>query len=167
MAGVVSAVKKRTTKNNSLMAYVTLEDDSGSMELICFQRALDNGGSYIQDNAALLVRGRISVRDEKEPQIMADTIRPLSDLDAPGHALAPKEKAPEPPQSKKLFLRLDSTNAKAMRRVELLLTMFPGDDPLVIYFPDIKKQRSARCIIHPALVSELKELYGDDNVVVK
>ena len=165
VAGVVSSVKKRTTKNNSMMAYVMLEDDSGSLELICFQRALDNGGNYIQDNAALLVKGRISVRDEKEPQIMVESIRPLSDLDTPAQSLPTAEAAPQP--GKKLFLRLDSSDAAALRRVELLLTMFPGDDSLVIYFPDIKKQRSARCVIHPTLIAELKELYGEENVVVK
>lgn len=49
------------------------------MELMAFQKVLDESGGYIAENAALLVRGRISVRDEKEPQLMVDSIRPLSD----------------------------------------------------------------------------------------
>ena len=63
LAGVVQSVKTRPTKNNSLMSYVTLEDDSGSMELIAFQKALDSCGDCLKENNALLVRGRISVRD--------------------------------------------------------------------------------------------------------
>ena len=80
VAGVVQSSKTRTTKSNTLMSYITLEDDTGSMELIAFQRALDEGGGYIRDNAALVVKGRISVRDEKEPQLMVDSIRPIADL---------------------------------------------------------------------------------------
>ena len=84
VAGVIDSHRTRTTKNNSLMCYVQLEDDSGTMELIVFQKALDLCGSYIVDNQAVLVRGKISVRDEKEAQIMVDSIRPLSDLNTPG-----------------------------------------------------------------------------------
>ncbi len=159
ICGVVSSYKTRTTKNNSMMAYVTLEDDSGFMELICFQRALDSGGTYIKDNAALIVRGRISVRDEKEPQLMVDSIRPLTDLEPlPGM---------EEKREKKLFLKLQSSDAKTLRRIELMLQMFEGKDTMVQYFADIKKQRSCTCLIHQAFVKELKEMLGEENVVVK
>ena len=161
VAGIVSNIKKRTTKTNTMMAYVNLEDDSGFIELICFQRALDNGGNYLQENAAVLVRGRISVRDEKEPQIMADAIRPLSDLDP---AAGP---AAQPEKNRTLYLRLNSTDAAALRRVDLLLEMFPGEDTMVQFFADLKKQRSTSCLIHPALVRELQEKLGEENVVVK
>ena len=147
-----------------MMAYVTLEDDSGSMELLAFQKALDAGGGYIADNAALVVSGRISVRDEKEAQVMVDTIRPLSDLGALPAASAHMQ---EKKEQRKLFLRMDSTNTAGLRRLELLLSMFPGEDTLVTYFPNLKKQRSARCVIHDALVDELKERFGDENVVIK
>ena len=167
IAGVVSAYKTRTTKNNSMMAYVTLEDDSGSIELVVFQRVLDTGGAFIRDNAVLLVKGRVSMRDEKEPQITVDSIRPLSDLDSlPAQPKAPEILLPgEAPR--KLYLKLISTDKKMLRRIDLLLEMFIGKDIMVQYFSDIKKQRSTGCLIHPALVRELKELLGEENVVVK
>lgn len=156
VAGVVGAHRTRATRNNSMMAYVTLEDDSGSLELVVFQRALDSGGGYIRDNAALLVRGRISARDEKEPQITVDAIRPLSDLDG----LRPAASV------RKLFVRLPSTDGKNLRKLELLLKFFPGSDRLVLFFPDLGKQRSAPCQIHPALLAELRERLGEENVVL-
>ena len=85
VAGIVSAARTRTTKNNTLMSYITLEDDTGDMELIAFQKVLELSGELIVENAALLVDGRISLRDEKEPQLMVDAIRPLTeDLDILG-----------------------------------------------------------------------------------
>ena len=160
VAGVVGAHRTRATKNNSLMAYVTLEDDSGALELVVFQRALDAGGGYIQDNAPLLVRGRISARDEKDPQITVDSIRPLSDLD-------PIQARPAPPPGRKLYVKVPSTDAKALRRLDLLLEMFPGKDRLVLFHPDLGKQKSAPCLVHNALVEDLKERLGEENVVVK
>ena len=81
IAGVISAYRTRTTRNNTLMAYVTLEDGTGTMELLCFSRVLEESGSYIRENNAVLVQGKISVRDEKEPQLMADGVQPLSQLE--------------------------------------------------------------------------------------
>ncbi|MBE7017162.1 MAG: DNA polymerase III subunit alpha [Ruminococcaceae bacterium] len=161
VCGVVSSYKTRATKNNSMMAYVTLEDDSGFMELICFQKALDNGGSYIKDNAALTVRGRISVREDKEPQLMVDTIRPLAE------GIGQLTSEVKGRKEKKLYLKLNSGDEKMLRRIEIILRMFEGKDMMIQYFADIKKQRSCSCLVHPALVSELKELLGEENVVVK
>ena len=54
VAGVISTYKTRTTRNNTLMAYVSLEDDTGGMELLVFARALDQSGGYIRENQAIL-----------------------------------------------------------------------------------------------------------------
>ena len=160
VAGVVASARTRMTKNNTLMSYVQLEDDSGTMELMAFQRALDQGGAYIKDNAALVVKGRISVRDEKEPQLMVESIRPISDLDAPG------EKAP-PPQDRKLWVKVKSAKDPVLERIRLILTMFPGTQQMILYCEAEKKRIGARCLIHEGLVLELEELLGKENVVVK
>ena len=78
----------------------------------------------------------------------------------------PQGKLPAEAQ-RKLYLKLSSTDGKMLRRIDLLLEMFIGNDVMVQYFADIKKQRSTGCLIHPALVKELKELLGEENVVVK
>ena len=160
VAGVVESARTRTTKNNTLMSYIQFEDDTGSMELMAFQRALDQGGAYIQENAALLVTGRISVRDEKDPQLMVETIRPISDLNAAA------EKAP-PPKEAKLWVRLPSADDPMLEKIRLILTMFPGTQQLILYCEKEKKRIGARCLIHPALVDELTERLGKENVVIK
>ena len=146
-----------------MMAYVNLEDDSGFLELIVFQRALDAGRQYLRENTPILVRGRISVRDEKEPQIMVDSIRPLTGVEAASAQPA----QPAAPQTPKLYVRVNSTDAKALRKLELLLEMFPGGEQMVLYFPDNGKRMGASCVIHGALLKELREMLGEENVVVK
>ena len=167
VAGVINSHRTRTTKNNSLMCYVQLEDDSGSIELIVFQKALDSCGAYIVDNAAVLVRGRISVRDEKEAQIMVDSLRPLSDLNSPA-AEAAEAQAPSPaPVRNKLYIRLPSEDSPEFRRIGLILTMFPGNDPLVIWCEKEKKRLGTHCLLHEGLLLELTEMLGEENVVLK
>ena len=163
VAGVVSSARTRTTKNNTLMSCIMLEDDTASMELLAFQRALDQGGAYVKDAALLFVRGRISVRDEKEPQLMVDSIRPLSDLEIPGKTVV----QPGQKKEKTLYVRLPSQDSPLFHRLELLLDFFPGDERMVLFFEDTKKRVGAPCLIHRALVEELTELLGAENVVVK
>ena len=155
VAGIISTYRTRTTRNNTLMAYVTLEDDTASMELLCFSRVLEESGSYIRENSAILVTGKISVRDEKEPQLMVDAIRPLTELEAQG---IPAEK---------LYLRLPSREDPRLRKVRLALSFFPGENETVLYFADCKKRVGTYCQIHPALLEDLRERLGEENVVVK
>jgi len=54
-----------------------------------------------------------------------------------------------------------------VRKVELVLSMFPGDGQAVLYFEDAQRRLGTPCVIHPALVEEMKQLLGPDRVVVK
>ena len=161
VAGVVQSSRTRTTKSNTLMSYINLEDDTGAMELIAFQRALDTGSIYIKDNAPIIVRGRISMRDEKEPQLMADSIRPIADL---GKL---KPEPPRPNADSKLWVKLPGEDDPRLERIELILTMFPGQQQMIIYLEREKRRIGAKCLIHPSLIAELKELCGDANVFLE
>ena len=191
VAGVIASVKTRTTKNNSLMSYIQLEDDTGLMELIAFQKVLDASGKFIDDNSAVVVRGRISLRDEKEPQLMVDSLRPITELaslSSPREAenllrggaaprsggggqaqsaSSPRSEAPLPQQEQKLFIRVPCADDPRLERIRLVLTMFPGQGQLVIWCEKEKKRIGSRCLIHPALIEELGELLGEENVVLK
>ncbi len=155
IAGVISTYRTRTTRNNTLMAYVNLEDDTASMELLCFSRTLNESGSFIRENSAILATGKISVRDDKEPQLMVDSIRPLSNLEAAAGG------------SQTLYLRMPSREDPRLRKVRLALSFFPGESQVVLYFEDCKKRVGSRCEVHPSLLKELTERLGQENVVIK
>ena len=57
------------------MAYVTLEDDTGSLELMAFSRTLEESGSYLQVNVPILVEGKLS-SGTKSPQVLCDRVFP-------------------------------------------------------------------------------------------
>ena len=160
LAGVISSARTRTTKNNSLMSYVVLEDDTGSMELIVFQKTLDTCGAFIRENETVIAKGRISARDEKEPQLMCDSIRPISDAVAGG--ASEREAA-----GRKLFVKLPSREDPRLRHLELVLKMFPGSEQMIIWCEKEKKRIGARCQFHEALLDELRETFGPENVVLR
>jgi len=167
LAGVVTSAKTKTTKNNSLMAYVGLEDDTGAMELLCFSRVLGESGSFLQEGSAILVEGKLSVRDEKAPQLMCDRIRPLS---AQSGGEAPAVGRPQggaAPVGDKLYVKIPSASDPRMHRTGLVLSFFPGQQPVILYCADTGKRLGSAAQLHPALLRELKEMFGAENVVVK
>ena len=166
LAGVVESAKTKTTKSNNLMCTIRLEDDTGSIEVIAFQRVLEQGSMYLNPNSAVAVKGRISLRDEKEPQLMADSIQPLSEL-TEKHA-RPAEAAPAAQQEEKtLWVKIPSRDDPLFEHIRLLLTMFPGDGRLILYCEKEKKKVGARCLHHEALIDELCELCGADSVKIR
>jgi len=167
LAGVVTSSRTRTTKNNTLMAYVVLEDDTGSMEMLCFARVLENYGSYLKEGQVICARGKLSVRDEKAPQLMCDYARPLTDGTAPVE-LTEAEEAPPQGKGKTLYLKLPSMDSPEMEHLRRVLYMFEGkSNPVRIRLADTGKLIGTTCDLHDSLVREMREKLGAENVVVK
>ncbi len=161
VAGVVTSSKTKTTKKNTLMAYVMLEDDTGSMELLCFAKCLENYGSYLREGSVITARGRLSVRDEKAPQLMCDFAHPLGE-----NAVQPA--ATQPEKAKTLYLRLPSLQSPEMEHFRRVIYMFEGQsNPVKIRLSDTGKLIGTTCDLKDSLVRELRERFGAENVVVK
>ena len=171
LVGIITQYKTKTTRSNSLMAYITLEDDTGDIEMLAFARTLERDASYIAEDNVVLVRGKISVRDDKDPQILVDQIRPVADLtvstaSAVLPAGSPKEVV-RSATSQKLYVRLPSREDPAYAKIRLILTMFPGQGQMVLFLADSQRKLAAKCLLHPVLIAELREMLGDEHVILK
>ena len=170
VAGIVQAVKMKSTRNNSMMAYVTVEDNTASMEMLAFSNVLAQYGGYLRENEAVVVTGRLSIRDDKDPQIVINRARPISDFAQQSEPEEPKQPAPTPKptiRSGKLYLKLPTEQAPVYRKVKAILNMFPGSSDVVLYFEDTKLRRGTRCTLTENMLAELQRVLGNENVVVK
>ena len=164
VAGIVQNVKMKTTKNQSMMAYVTLEDDTGAMELLTFSNALGQYGSYLHENAAVMITGRISVREDKDPQMVVNRVQPLADYtDAEVAAAQTAENA----AARTRYLKVESETQPGIRKLLPILRMFPGRMRTVIYYADTGKRVGGSCMPDDWMLRELRELLGEKNVVLK
>ena len=164
VAGVVQSIKMKTTRNNSMMAYVTIEDDTAAIEMLAFSNVLSQYGNYLRENAPVVITGRLSLRDDKESQIVINRARPMSDF-------TDRVIVPEPEEPMKstgtLYLRLPNEADPAYRKVKAIINMFPGESKAVVYFADTKLRRGAVCDLDSRMLNELRNLLGESNVVVK
>ena len=168
VAGIVQSVKMKTTRNNSMMAYVSVEDDTAMIEMLAFSNVLNQYGGYLKENIPVVITGRLSLRDDKEPQIVINRARPMSDFEnVPQEAPQREERRPEPPRNGTLYLRLPSEDDRLFPKVRAILNMFPGDSGVVLYFADSRKRRGTRAQLRETMLQELKNILGEANVVVK
>ena len=163
IAGVVTSSKTKTTKNNSLMAYVVVEDETASMELLCFARVLDTCGAYLRENQAVVIKGRLSVRDEKAPQIMCDSAQPLATVQESD--FHPREEKMQ--ETRTLYLKFPGMEHPSLRHMQLVFRMFPGKSPVKMVMADTRKVFVTTAQFHPALLEEARETLGQENVVLK
>ena len=162
IAGIIQSFKMKTTRNNSTMSYVTIEDDTAAIEMLAFSNVINQYGNHIRENAPVVITGRLSMREDKDPQIVINRVRPMSDFaDNP-------MPDPEPRKlSGTLYLRLSSEADPAFRKIKAIINMFPGSSKAVVYFADTKLRRGTTCDLDKRMLDELKNLLGESNVVVK
>ena len=171
IAGIVQGYKMKMTRSNTMMAYATVEDDTGAIELIVFSNTLNEHGGYLRENAAVVVAGKLSVRDDKDPQIIVNRIRPMSDFtdsykrEAMEQFFPRKQETFTPNQT--LYLRLPTESSPVQRKIRAILNMFPGENQAVLFFADTRVRRGTRCQLRQSMVEELRNVLGEANVVLK
>ena len=184
VAGIVQEFKMKTTRNNSVMAYLTVEDDTAALEMLAFSNVINQYGGYLKENSPVVITGRLSLRDDKDPQIVINRARLITDFagqqnealyegtrEGEFHASPGRAPVPERVEFKTydgtLYLRLPGEAGKLFPKVRAMLNMFPGESKTVLYFEDTKVRRGTHCALRQDLLEELQSVLGKENVVLK
>lgn len=168
--------KVMTTKSNTLMAFTTIEDLTGSMELLVFPRVLAECRAALQENAVVVANGRVSVKEEEAARLIVEGVQPIETYD-PSKSFGSnraervqREKSGEGASG--YFLTVPSLHCAEMRRVEnLLCNIFDGGTVKVYFrFADSGKKALARHMAvkdDPLLRAELVRILGAEHVKVQ
>ena len=166
MGGLIASKQARATKQGQLMGIYVLEDLYGSIEVLAFPKTYEGIAATLNENATVILRGRLSSRDVKLPNLILESVIPLkTDAEA---AKAPAPKSAEPAaETRKLYLRLDRSQLDA---VSFILETTPGSIKVMLYFPEEKKTYVApvNLWVNSAFDKKgLEDLLGEGSVVLK
>ena len=178
LACVITAVRLKSTKNGSMMAYVTVEDESAAIELVVFPRSLQQCGAYLTEDSAVLLTGKIDAREDEAPKILLNEAQPLTEA-----AVSSMQSREHPQQSvytdaqaarlapQKLYLRIDSMQSDEWPQIKEILVTQPGDTPVYLYPTDTKKKTLAArrywCQPDVPFLEKLRFLLGEEDVIIK
>ena len=128
---------------------------------------MNESGPYLRENALILITGRLSVRDEKAPQILCDTAYSLTEIGNAPTVQPPPDVRQQILRNHTLYLKFPSANHPKTRHMELAFHMFPGDSLVKMVMADTREVRKTYVMLHQALLDEARETLGADNVVLK
>ena len=165
VAGVIQSVTTKSTRNNSLMAYVVLEDDTASVETLVFAAVLSQYENLLQTGAVVVMEARISVRDEKATQLIANKVDSVESFLRTAKSAA--RKLGELSACTRLYLKIPSEDSVQYRKTRAILNMFPGNVQAVLYFADTGLRRGTLCSPERVMLNELRLLLGESSVVEK
>ena len=194
LCGIVLSKKMKTTKSNDVMAFVTLEDTTGSLEALVFPRILQESSGIINVNEAVVVEARVSSREDEETKLVAEKFLTVEEAQripfAPNFGYqrksAPVQQKEEPapvnspapaPQKSSvsgLFIRVPSEDSAEYKKAMDFLAVFEGLTPLYIHFADTKKTVKApmklwvdTAVENGYVPKRLAKIIGEENVVMK
>ncbi|MDD3411268.1 MAG: DNA polymerase III subunit alpha [Eubacteriales bacterium] len=78
MAGILTQSRGKLTKKGAMMGFITLEDLSGQIEGLVFPKVYERYVEELEQDALVIVQGKLSFREEEEPKLLVDTVKPLT-----------------------------------------------------------------------------------------
>ncbi len=159
--GIISRVEKKTTKNNSVMCFITVEDIGASIECIVFSKLYADRVIHLQAGNVIVINGRLSLREEKEPTVICESIEPN-----PYNTLKYENK--EKKQRKGIFLRIESRSSSVKSKLDGIFEFNTGSTDLYYYYTDCKKYEYITSVTWDEKTeAKLRELIGSDNIAVR
>ncbi|WP_066495884.1 DNA polymerase III subunit alpha [Abyssisolibacter fermentans] len=156
LGGIITNTKEMITKNNNMMAFVTLEDLYGSIETIVFPKIFDKYEKHIKEDNVVIMQGRLNLNESDDPKIIIDRIKPLVGM-----------------KKQKLYLKIASNmDLKIFNDIKGILRRYNGSTPVFVYIEKDKKTVKAdnqhwADVDESNCLDSLKALLGSDNVVLK
>ena len=151
-AGIITSIKKKYTKNNKIMAFVTIEDLYGTAEIIVFENAYIKSGKSLVEENIVMVDGRLSIREDDTTTIIANEIKDFG-------------------EQKQNILILDITNSDEKEKDKLrgAIKYFNGDKNNINVFVKINDEEKScgQIYLTDAILEIFGEIIGKDRVIIR
>ena len=154
IGGMIAEKKIKYTKNDKIMAFLTLEDLVGTVEVIVFPKDYEANSTKLVEDSKVFIRGRVSVEEEKDGKLICEKITLFDDI------------------QKKLWVKFPDMDIYEKDKQELydMLSDSDGKDKVIIYIENPKAMkelpRNRSIHVEPELIRRLQIRFGVENVKV-
>ena len=159
-AGTITGIKKKYTKRNTIMAFVTVEDLYGSAELVVFDSVYSRCDSILIDENVVLVEGRLSIKEDEEARIIVQNIKEFSENDSANNSNGRKTK---------MIIDITELTSNQKERLKGAIKFFSGDK-VNMRLSIIEKTQEKPCgaiFLTEETLEQFKEIVGEENILLK
>ena len=175
---IISSIKKKITKNNTTMAFLTVEDVSGLISATLFPKKFNEYINDLVEDNIVKINARISIREARDTELIVEDIIPINTIVNNTKQISInyiEEETNVPEQSTKstnigLFIRIPSFNCIEYNRVKSLCSLYEGSLPVYLYSTEKKEYNFNTGISidnNQVLINGLSQMLGKENVVLK
>jgi len=158
LVGILSGIRRRSTKQKKMMAGAYLEDLYGTIELIIFPSVYQKCELMLVNDTIVRVTGKVDIREDEPPMLLVEDI-------------APYEKEDAKFSGKKLYVRIPKDMGEDTDRLKRILKTSPGTESVNIVVERtgerIKTGNGLKVSLTGSLINNLISTFGNENVVVK
>ena len=186
VGGMITEVKKFITKTNQQMAFVTLEDFYGQIDIVVFAKMFDKYRSILFEETCVYIKGTLSLRDDREPSVLANEIVTMDDKEGikamkeknetgydkyKRQSNAPTNSYNRPRGKSPVKIKIDQDeDGTVLAQIQNIINKYPGDTKVIIYLPDgnLVGTKSG-CGVRPTVpfAEEVADLVGNANVKIE
>lgn len=176
LAGIISSVTVKDSKSGK-MAFVTIEDRTGSIEAIVFSELYKRSIEYLVADEGIALDGEITTREGEAPKILAKSIRSFRELSSEKENSQRKTPAKEPEHNgvrdavpQKIFLRVPSLDSPEWKKANAIINIFGGSTRVIVFDKSESKYSAISnkgVTADEFVVNELKNVLGEDSVVLQ
>ncbi len=169
IAGLILHRQNKMTRNNNMMAFLTLEDLYGTVEVIVFPKVFERYIHLLHEDDTVIVEGKLNIKEDEEPKIIAEKILPLLKKykDVKGSNESPKK---DPYKKLHLKIHKNSNVLEVIQKIKLILKNWKGNVPVYLYIEEQNKKLAANqelwVTLNEELINELKILLGPECVKI-
>lgn len=159
-AGTITGIKKKYTKRNTIMAFVTVEDLYGSAELVVFDSVYSRCDSILIDENVVLVEGRLNIKEDEEARIIVQNIKEFSENDSANNSNGRKTK---------MIIDITELTSNQKERLKGAIKFFSGDK-VNMRLSIIEKTQEKPCgaiFLTEETLEQFKEIVGEKNILLK
>ena len=158
-AGTITNVKKKYTKKNTIMAFVTVEDLYGNVELVVFDSVYSRCESLLFNENIILVSGRLSIKEDEDARIIVQDIKEFSES-------SENENMVKKPT--KMVIDITNLDSKQKDRLKGAIKFFTGDKVnMKLNVLDKSEEKSCGAIyLTEQILQAFKEIVGENNVLL-
>ncbi len=161
VAGIISNLKVRQLKNNSLLASALIEDTTASVPVTIFSKAYTEFKDKLSSKEPVILTGKISEREDRETEILCERVEFLPKNLALNNESARKLKSA-------LYLKVKNIEDSVFESVKQKLSEFGGEIPVIIFCTDNNKKLEAPKKLwvngDNRLILSLNDILGAENV---
>ncbi len=166
IAGIITKRVNKQTRKGDSMAFVTLEDRSGEIEVVIFPGQLATMSHLLAPDSAVQIVGNITVREDENAKLKLQSVSTI----ATNEEIRKRQMSNDNPKPPSLYLKVSSINSPEYKRAYAFCEIFKGNIPVVIYDESTgKRYRSSNFGIKVSdfTLNELKDILGEKSVVLK